>query len=78
MKKKPDNLAMEAMAAKRAGMTYGKWKGLQSPVKIEKKIPEGWNICEYCGKAYKPKTKRPQKFCQPYCAYRAAKERQNK
>ena len=75
-KKEPDNLALDAMEARRAGMSYGIWKGLQNPKKIEKRIPEGWKICEYCGKAYKPKTKRPQKYCQPYCADMARRERE--
>ena len=76
--KQPDKLSQDAMAARRAGMSYGKWKGLQSPVKIVKPvIPDGWKICEYCGKAYKPKTNRPQKYCDSVCGamgYRESKQ----
>lgn len=32
--KETDKLAQEAAAARVAGMSYGKWKGLQAPVKI--------------------------------------------
>jgi hypothetical protein len=76
MKKEPDKLSQDAAAAKAARMSYGQWKALQKPVKIvEKGIPEGWRICEYCGKAYKPKSKRPTKYCEIYCANQASSER---
>lgn len=74
-KKEPDKLAQDAAAALAAGMSYGKWKGLQPPVKIEKEIPEGWKICEYCGKPYKPTTGRPQKYCEANCTNKAFQER---
>ncbi len=77
-KKEPDKLSQDAAAARAAGMSYGKWKGLQEPVKTErkKKIPEDWKICEYCGKPYKPTTRRPQKYCEPNCANNAYWERE--
>lgn len=77
-KKEPDKLSQDAAAARAEGMSYGKWKGLQTPENVEKKIPEGWRICEYCGKPYKPKTYRPQKYCEPYCGQRARIERSRK
>lgn len=74
--KEPDNLAQDAAAARAAGMSYGKWKGLQTPAKIEKKeIPEGWKRCAYCGKPFKPKSKQNQKYCESYCGQRARAER---
>ena len=65
-----DNLARNAMLAKQAGMSYGKWKALhwEEPKKAGE-IPEGWRVCEYCGKPYKPKTKRKQKYCQFNCQW---------
>lgn len=57
-----DNLAKEAKLARQAGMSYGKWKAMQNPVKINKEIPEGWSVCQWCGQPFKPKTKRPQKY----------------
>ena len=62
-----DNLARNAMLARQAGMSYGQWKAMQQPVKIEKAVPDGWIVCENCGKAFKPKTKRPQRFCNCVC-----------
>lgn len=78
-KKEPDKLAQDAAAALAAGMSYGKWKALHSsPVKIEKKIPEGWLVCQYCGKAFKPTTRRPQKYCELACQKQASDERYRK
>lgn len=63
-----DNLARNAMLAKQAGMSYGKWKALHptEPKKADE-IPEGWRVCEYCGIAYKPKTKRRRRYCDSEC-----------
>lgn len=77
--KEPDQLAKDAAAALAAGMTYGKWKGLQHeqakkkephlPKKEipEKEIPEGWCICQHCGKPFEPKDKRKKKYCDDPC-----------
>lgn len=74
--KQPDKLAQEVAAARSAGMSYGKWKGLQPRVKIEtQEIPEGWKCCAYCGKPFKPKTKQKQKYCDSVCGNRARAER---
>ena len=66
-----DNLAKNAMLAREANMTYGKWKALQyqqQPKKDKKpdEIPEGWVLCEWCKKPFNPKTKK-QRFCESYC-----------
>ena len=80
--KEPDKLAQDAAAALAAGMSYGKWKALQSqPVAVEKEIPEGWAVCQWCGKPFKLKTKRPRKYCDYACyeqAYNAKKRQQKK
>lgn len=74
-KKKPDKLSQEVSMALAAGMSYGKWKAMQSPVISEKKIPDGWLVCEWCGKQFKPKTSRPQKFCDVGCQQHAYYEK---
>lgn len=69
-----DNLAREAMIAKQAKMSYGKWKATQEPVKvIEKPIPEGWKLCEYCGKPFK--CSQGKRFCELDCRERAYEQR---
>ena len=60
-----DNLARDAMLAKQAGMSYGRWKALQKPKQVLRKIPKGWIPCEHCGKYFKPKPK--QRFCDITC-----------
>lgn len=70
-----DNLARNAMLAKQAGLSYGKWKALQPIVPIVKKkeIPKGWKTCEHCGKIFK--TKKAQRFCEVYCRQQAYAKR---
>lgn len=81
-KKEMDNLAKDAAAALAAGMSYGKWKAMQEYAKIEKpnhdEIPEGWRICEWCGKPYKPKSRRPQKYCELECQQAASYARRDR
>lgn len=75
-KKEPDKLAQDAAAALAARMSYGKWKATQiKPEETERKVPEGWRVCEWCGKAYKPKTQRPQRFCEVECQKQAYKKK---
>lgn len=65
-----DRLARNAMLAKQAGMSYGKWKAMQQPVKVEDKpLPEGWRKCEYCGEPFKGK--QGKKFCDIDCRRKA-------
>lgn len=76
-KKKPDKLSQEVAQALACGMSYGKWKAMQDPVKIEKKdvVPDGWRVCEWCKKPFKPTTRRYQAYCEPYCRNEAYKEK---
>lgn len=69
-----DRLARNAMLARQAGMTYGKWKAMQPVVPIEKKdvIPDKWVRCAECGKAFPPKSNK--RFCDLDCR-RTAYER---
>lgn len=70
-----DNLAMNAMLAKEAGMSYGQWKALQPVVKLEKTIPEGWEPCEYCGKLFKKS--KGKRFCEIGCRTAAYRQKAN-
>lgn len=76
-KKEPDKLAQDAASAKAANMSYGNWKAMQTnPVKTKSEIPDGWLVCQYCGKPYKPTTKRRQLYCEAYCGKQAHRERE--
>ena len=67
-----DRLSMNAMLARQAGMTYGKWKAMQQPVKIEEKpLPEGWLKCQWCGKQIKQANKRKKMYCDSICGRQA-------
>lgn len=75
-KESMDKLAWENAQALAAHMSYGKWKAKQSPAKlisVSEDIPAGWSRCEWCGTLYKPKSKRPQKYCQAYCQVSATR-----
>lgn len=76
-KRELDKLSLDMIECEKAGYGchYGAWKATQSPVKIEKKIPEGWLVCKNCGKAFKPKTKRKQLFCEVSCQKAAYEEK---
>ena len=69
-----DRLARNAMLARQAGMSYGKWKALQPRIPVEKMAPENWIECEWCGKPFRPRG--GKRFCDLDCrdrAYRARK-----
>lgn len=69
-KKQMDKLAQEASQALAAGMSYGKWKAMQAPVKIEPK-PDPFKIktyiCAYCGAEFAPDDNRYRKYCGDRC-----------
>lgn len=71
-----DRLARNAMLARQAGMSYGKWKAMQTPVVIIKK-PEGL-VCKYCGKTFPKNKYRARAYCSDYCKYNAKVERTKK
>lgn len=74
-KKEMDKLAWENAQALACHMSYGKWKAMQQPVKIDKDaIPEGWVKCEYCGKPFKKKHNK--RFCDVYCRSQAYYEKE--
>lgn len=66
-KKEMDKLSREVAQALACGMSYGKWKAKQEPVKIVKpEIPEGWKKCPGCGKVFKPVNGK-QRYCDIGC-----------
>ena len=77
-KKEMDNLAKDAAAALAAGMSYGKWKAIHGDTKDaqeEESAQEGWRICQQCGRPFKPKSRRQQKYCDSVCQQDAQYER---
>lgn len=76
-KKEPDKLAKDMIECKKAGFGchYGKWKALQPKEQYIKELPDGWLICAYCGKPFKPSSKRLQKYCEAMCQLGAQRDR---
>ena len=66
MSQEENNLVRDAFLAKEAGMTYGKWKAMQTHKVVEKKPEPGMSICPECGKAFKKKSPK-QIYCEQYC-----------
>ena len=58
-----DNLDRDAAAARAAGMSYGKWKAMQEPVKIGPK-KETKPVCLNCGHVL---TGQQRKYCSEDC-----------
>lgn len=62
-----DNLARNAMLAKEAGMSYGRWKAMQAPVEVKKPEPDkNTVICPECGVSF-VKGHYNQKYCSWHC-----------
>lgn len=63
-----DNLTRDAVAAKKAGMTYGQWKAMQEPAPIVP-APRGVVIktCEFCGTEFRYRNNRQRKYCSDEC-----------
>ena len=59
-------LAREALMAREASLSYGKWKALQAREEPKKKLEPGMSICPECGKAFKKKSPK-QIYCEQYC-----------
>ena len=61
---KQDKLAQESAMALAAGMSYGKWKAMQSCKEIKRTDQSSnWRICEWCGKPFMLKTNRNHVKC---------------
>lgn len=67
-----DSLARNAMLARQAGMSYGKWKALQPREEPkEKPLPEGWVKCQWCGNLIKQANRRKKLYCDAICGRQA-------
>lgn len=83
-KKELDNLSKDMIKCKKDGYGchYGAWKAAQkrNDVKRKDEIPEGWLVCNHCGKPFKPKTKRKQLYCDVACqrAVQLAKDKEKR
>lgn len=69
-KKQMDKLEQEVHQALAAGMSYGKWKAMQPPVKIEPKpdlIKVETKICAQCGCEFAVHDNYPRKYCGARC-----------
>ena len=65
-----DKLEVDMRASEEAGfgVSYGLWRASLPEQEVNTgEIPEGWRVCQYCGKAYKPKQRRLTKYCSPEC-----------
>ena len=68
-KKEMDKLSMDVHQAIAAGMSYGKWKAMQDPVKIQPKvIPIGIETkkCAWCGVEFTGMDNKT-KYCSKMC-----------
>lgn len=81
-----DNISIAMIECEKAGFGchYGKWYAATRPAKIEQKqkpIPDGWLICEHCGKPFTQKTKKKKRYCDEFCRnasyYERNKDRRN-
>ena len=72
-----DMLVLETAAAKKSGMSYGKWKAMGGKVDplVDMPVPNDWPTCRRCGKPFKPKKGVRQFYCNPECQYEAQKEK---
>ena len=77
-----DRLTQDCIAARKAGMSYGKWKVLhphtevEIPQEKEQKPGVPKRKCKHCGKeVYEPYGRR-RTYCDRYCYYEAMKKRQ--
>lgn len=71
-----DRLARNAMLAKQANMSYGKWKAMQPIVEVkEKPMPEDWKRCKWCGEFLDGKNGR--QYCNDVCRREAYREKNN-
>lgn len=74
-KKQLDKLSLDMIECENAGfgVSYGRWKAAQKPVKYvpEDVIQEGWLVCRHCGKPFKPNSNRKQYYCELVCQAKA-------
>lgn len=66
-KKKMDQLTQDAVAAHKAGMSYGKYMATKNPPTIVRKPEDYKHTCAFCGKEFYSKTKAVRKYCSDKC-----------
>lgn len=64
-----DKLSSEVAQALAAGMSYGKWKAMQTPVVIEPKEEPEKVKCRNCGAVLEQKDNRSRFYCDAYCGH---------
>jgi hypothetical protein len=70
MAKEMDQLTKDAIAAQKAGMSYGKYMAMKEPVVIKPKpIPGvvGMRVCRNCGKEFMVDHNRYKVYCSDQC-----------
>lgn len=79
-RKKLSKLEQDAAAAKKAGLSYGKWRAEQQPCidGSEKPAPAtyGTRVCKQCGKTFALKDKRNRVYCCALCRQMAGQKAQ--
>ena len=72
-----DQLTLDCIAARKAGMSYGRWKALQPRVEVvmpkqEVKEYAPKRVCKYCGKEFEV-THNSMLYCDSACKYESNK-----
>lgn len=75
-KRELDKLSLDMIQCVKDGFGchYGKWKAKQADGAVERRLPDGWKICEWCGESFRP-NKSNQRFCGYSCQRKAADKR---
>ena len=76
-KKELDKLSQDMIQCEKDGfgVHYGKWKATQKQEEFNKELSDEWRVCAWCGKRFKPKTKKKKLYCDAVCQEEAQKER---
>lgn len=75
---KSDQLAIDAAAARAAGLSYSKWRAMQPQTPREQKTPKDFYIrrlCLECGAEFIVNSSRTKKYCSEECKRRAYKRK---
>lgn len=62
----PDQLSLDAAEARKAGMSYGKWKAIQGAQNVQRKDHDTAR-CEFCGTLIRLNPKCRRQFCDERC-----------
>ena len=78
-----DQLTQDCIAARKAGMSYGRWKALQPRVEVEmpeqeeKQTPTAdVRVCGVCGKTLPANTHGNVRYCSVDCKYEGDRRKQ--